>query len=70
MGRDIVARFAECYSAEMRDVIDGIAWLWGDGWIRHATFIAGVVIGVGALMQGWIEADNAIRINRRLRGRD
>jgi hypothetical protein len=44
-----------------------VLWLWGDDWFQHGLFLAGVVILVGALARGWIEADNAIRINRKLR---
>jgi hypothetical protein len=44
-----------------------VLWLWGDGWFQHGLFIFGVLVVIGAIMNGWIEADNTLRINRRLR---
>jgi hypothetical protein len=52
----------------MRETLLGdIAFLWGSTWPQHALFVAGVVAAIGALAKGWIEADNAIRWNRRFR---
>jgi hypothetical protein len=44
-----------------------VLWLWGDTWFRHGLFLFGVVCAVGAIAQGWTQADNAIRINKMLR---
>lgn len=44
-----------------------VLWLWGDSWFQHGLFIFGVLVVVGAVMNGWIKADNTLRINRRLR---
>lgn len=44
-----------------------LLWLWGDSAWRHGLFILIAIMIIGAVRQGWIEADNAERLNRRLR---
>lgn len=52
----------------MRETFWGdLVWLWGSSWTQHAFFVFGVLMAIGALMSGWTEADNAIRLNRKLR---
>jgi hypothetical protein len=44
-----------------------VAWLWGTSWPRHILFLVVLLMAFGAIAQGWTEADNSIRMNRKLR---